>query len=268
VYLDQLHLQPSQDAARQQLERLARRGLVRAPVSLTHFLETMKDNPTRRDHVQRSLLELSAGEVLATEWTVTRHEADGARLAATHEYARRRVVSRDVWDWVRPPTMAFRYKLISRALRCTPEGLFKGLARLPDNRALNERAREVLGHGAEAANASRYSLPSFQRMLLGQGIDDVVVGRTDAELSRSFRAVATRRAIQSEIVRARPSGLEPNDLTDLMFLSVALPYLDAVCVDRRMFARIEAARSTVGIPWARAFKKLEDLLTWVDATCC
>jgi hypothetical protein len=137
------------------------------------------------------------------------------------------------------------------------------MALIPDDRRLGVVAGQALARGADEANALRGRLPGWAESSRGLGLDDLVVGFDDRALGTRFRAMGARRALQDEILRARAAGLEPNDLTDLAFLSVALPYLDAVCVDRRMYARIEEARKTALVPWARAFRKIDDLLAWL-----
>jgi hypothetical protein len=263
VYLDQLHLGPQADAAVACMVELAERGELRVPISLTHFLETSKDKPSRRDLVRERLVSLSAGEVLAGELAVLRLEAEAARHARPHDWVRERVVSANVWDWVVAPISPLWLRAARRALPIAPPRLFRWMAAIPDDRRLGVVAGQALARGADDANALRGRLPEGAEALRGLELDDLVVGLDERALGTRFRAMGARRALQEEILRARAAGLEPNDLTDLAFLSVALPYLDAVCVDRRMNARIEAARKTASVPWARAFRKIDDLLAWL-----
>lgn len=264
IYVDQLHLGPQADAAIARLTPHVERDEVRVPISLTHVLETAKDMPSRRESVRARLLALSRGEVLAGELAVLRLEASAARRSLPHGWIRDRVVTTNVWEWVIAPTSPLWLRAAHRWFPLPPERLFAWMRLVPDDRRVGDVVTDALRRGADRANAAR---PRWQDALRGAIGKELIRDLDDEGMRTTFRAVDCRRVLQEEIGRARPAGLEGNDLPDIAFLCVALPYLDAVCVDRPMYARIEDARKRSPVRWAKAFRRMDKLLDWLDETC-
>ena len=266
IYIDQLHLRPRPGSLIPELRRRARAGEFRAPVSIAHALDTMRDRPDRRAETQAALVDLSQNEVLLTETAMHVVEAAGSREKRDHDWVRARAISTSMWDYAASPRSPIWLRLARRIVPATPAHVFRGLAFFGDARPLSARVQPILEDGATKGNLRRGNDPSWSELLTSIGATDLASTRSESEVRRVFRTIATRRALHDAIWERRATGLDPNDLVDLTFLAVALPYLDAVVVDRRMLARIEDARGAAGIPWAKAFRRLDELVAWLDAS--
>jgi hypothetical protein len=264
IYIDQLHLRPRATNELRLLRARALRQQLIAPISLVHLVETIRVRPDLRSEIVEALLDLSRGELLKTELGVAPLEAEAHRGAFDRSWIAARTTARNVWEWADSDFTPMHIRLLRRFTTLSAERLFRGLGFLGDTRTILAHLGPILDEGANKANEGRPTLPSSRDVLATlPSAASLLPTLSDDELTQVFRAHATRRALQDAIWRARATGLESNDPVDVFPLTVALPYFDAVCVDRRMFARITEARRDVGIPWAAAFRTLPELLAWV-----
>ena len=102
----------------------------------------------------------------------------------------------------------------------------------------------------------RLPLPSIDELPKYLGLDASLLETNPA----SFPSLRSYYALTEKPLR------EGNDLMDMYFCCTALPYLDAVCVDKAMNRRIGEvkAKGSLAFEWCPSFSKLSWMCDWLE----
>lgn len=227
-------------------------GSLVVPFYVVPWMETMKAAP----HVREKLLE--SFEALSGRYVI---EPDVRKLL--HLELQRHREGRDA-RWVGERLVISDTQLL-QLLRITLDPVVQSATEQMLGMSLSQLIREkvdsIFEEGAPEATAiSKQTPTSYSRSEIAKVMElpESDLPPENGGWRTVFRSIAVRDALQRSIVRVKPGGLEPNDLADLQFLWITLPYFDVVTVDRAMGARIREA-ALGDLQRATVVQKIDDL---------
>lgn len=236
------------------------------PVSAVHFLETMKAPPETRGPIFGLMVQISRGWCLSNPISVMHLEFDRYRNGHGVRWIQSSLLTRNPLRMMGPLNSAAG-NLIGEFVDLGL--LLKSATEFSGSKAATSQLNAVLERAARGVNSlqGRVQVESTGvAHMLGVSRDELP--SNEGDLLQAFPSLMVRSSITRAIVDARPSGFERNDIADLGFLSVTLPYFDLVTTDRAMGARIREASRTWTFPSrvVSDIDRLADTLTMIGAS--
>jgi hypothetical protein len=231
--------------------KLVEQGQAIFPLSSVHMLETLKAAPHIRHAALPFMEAVSNGHWLVNFISLLRLEFRRYVGLDGIDCLRHGLITDDPLNSIGPTDgvgwMVIK-KVLGAALRFAERrtgqeaSVFTILNAVADSKAICQGVAAILQRGAGDANQQQ-TAPKLDRESLARaiGVFPMVLPHDERSLKSAFPSIAVRMALQHSIMKAVPSGLAPNDLVDVSFLSATLPYFDLTTTDRKMGSRIREA---------------------------
>lgn len=260
LYLDQAYwgriASPCHEKIGRFLAHHVESGAVSLPISDVTILETMKFAPHKRASLLPWMERLSTGLAITSFPVVVQAELERHREGRALKWMRGQLVSQNpvLHDFIRMNTDPQMIDAIRQ------------VSGISVSRIILKKVNEIFQRGAAAATTkTKHSPVSYRRSEISKvvGLPEAMLPSEDEKWQDIFQSIAVRDALQGAIVRAKPDGMEPNDLADIQFLWITLPYFDVVTVDRPMAARIREA-DLGKLAHAKVVHRIENLVETVE----
>lgn len=223
------------------LKALVQQGRVFIPLSQIHIIETFKSHPWTRGRVLQIAREITGDLGLVGPLKVIALEEKRYKRRRPLNWLRARLVTAHMLDLLAPA--GWQWDLAGRAFTI--------------RRALNVHERILGQHPGFAAHVDpilRNSVEPLNRLQHRPfRVEDAIettrgLPRDQRRIREVFPSLTTREALQLARRQVGSKCFEPNDLMDLTFLSVTIPYFDLTVVDHAMHGVASLAIRKFGAP--------------------